>query len=174
MKYYKLKEVPTNFRFSLEEIDYILNYRFNAEKCSNALIQKPNLEVGIKDVTYHITDKEILGEIRTPQEVEEIQANVNELTKWGLEARPLDRGEEYFIHFEFDENDRVAYTLFMGSCCNYLYDETIILRGNEPEITLQEMLPNALNEDGRKQIRAAAEKCTKLYFELLKAHGYID
>jgi hypothetical protein len=174
MKYYKLKEVPTSFRFSLQEIDYILKYRFNAEKCSNALIQKQNLEVGIKDVTYHITDKEILGEIRTPKEVMEIQEHVNGLPELGLEIRLIDRGEEYFIHFEFDENGRVVYTSFIGSNCNYLYDETIILRGNEPEITLQKMLPNALNEDGRKQIREAVEKCNKLYIELLKEHGYID
>lgn len=171
MKDYKLKDITSPIKFSMEEIETILKYRFNAQVCSSRLIGKTKLEKGIKERTYHITDLEILESIRSPEESEKIKENINEMLELGLEINTIDKGEEYFINFEFDCEDRIVDVILLGQMCRYLLDETIILRGNNYE--QDEMYLNCQSEDGKALIEEVIKKSKMHYMELLEEHGYI-
>ena len=171
MKNYTLKDITTPIKFSIEEIDTILKYRFNAQVCDSSLIGKSKLEKGIKERTYHITDLEILQSIRSFDENRKIEKNINEMLELGLEVNAIDRGEEYFINFEFDCNDRIVDMIFLGQECEYLLDETIILRGNnyqQDQFNLSDS-----SEEGQALIEEIIRKNEIYYMELLKKHGYI-
>lgn len=174
MKHYKLNHISDCIRFSVEEVGFILCYRFNAEQCSSDIIQKEVVKDGIGQVTYRIRDKELLSQLHTQEECEELEARILLDIEEGREATALQKGEEYIINMEYREDGSITNFTLVGDLCRYIFEETLIFQGNDFESQCRKMLISEPNDDESKQmLKAFIGECKEYYMRLLETHGYI-
>ena len=164
MKYYKIKSSLGEIRFSLEQIKFILENKFNANK----LVSKEILQI-----RYQITDKKILDAIMTQDEKSVMKERINTYKKLGMQPSLIDIGAEYIVELELNENDEIINIVLIGDLCKCIFEETLIFRGNDFRSECKSILIRD-SQDIQEELEIFLKECNDKYMDLLKKHRYID
>ena len=173
MRNFKVRKDCAIITFSLSEIDEIMRLKFKAIKCNNDIYSvdlAPNTSFHI---CYLINDPNILKEIRTSKEKEALTELISD-TEIMYANNEIDRNflqdtykscSQIIVVLSFNDDHRLIGTSMQCSESQYIFEELIILQGNDYNYfcpIIAEKYPNDFEELQEK------------YLELLKRHEYVD